>query len=73
VPDTPDAVPEGLLRQMGAYAAALGDIYPDREIETALLWTRTGGLMPLPHALVTAAWGRARAEAGLLDAPIAAP
>ncbi|HQU68889.1 MAG TPA: double-strand break repair helicase AddA [Albidovulum sp.] len=52
VPATPDAVPEGILRQMGAYAALLGQIYPDRRIETAILWTATGQLMPLPPEMV---------------------
>ncbi|MGK7650953.1 double-strand break repair helicase AddA [Roseovarius sp. B08] len=55
VPDTPQNVPSGLLRQMGAYAHALQQIYPGRTIETALLWTRTATLMPLPHDLVTQA------------------
>ncbi|RXV66958.1 double-strand break repair helicase AddA [Roseovarius sp. A46] len=64
LPDRPEDTPEGLLRQMGAYAHALAAIYPDREVETALLWTRTATLMPLPHALVTAALLRA----GSLDA-----
>ncbi len=53
VPDTPADVPDGLLRQMGAYAHALMQIYPNRRVETALLWTRTATLMPLPHDLVT--------------------
>jgi ATP-dependent helicase/nuclease subunit A len=55
VPDTPGACPDGLLRQMGAYAHALGAIYPGRDIQTALLWTRRATLMPLPHDLVTKA------------------
>ncbi|MDC0659247.1 double-strand break repair helicase AddA [Leisingera sp. SS27] len=55
VPATPAQCPEGLLRQMGAYAQALAQIYPGRTVETALLWTRTATLMPLPHELVTAA------------------
>lgn len=55
VPDTVADVPEGLLRQMGAYASALTQIYPDRRVETALLWTRTGTLMSLPHDIVIAA------------------
>jgi len=61
VPERAGHCPEGLLRQMGAYAAALARIYPDREIETAFLWTRTATLMPLPHDLVTRA---------LRDAPV---
>ena len=53
VPDTPADCPDALLRQMGAYAHALALLYPDRRIETAILWTRTATLMPLPHDLVT--------------------
>ncbi len=59
LPATATDVPDGLLRQMGAYAAALSALYPDRRVETALVWTRTGQLMPLPHDLVTAALQRA--------------
>jgi ATP-dependent helicase/nuclease subunit A len=55
VPESIAQVPDGLLRQMGAYAAALAQIYPDRRVETALLWTRTATLMMLPHDVVTAA------------------
>ncbi|WP_108483773.1 double-strand break repair helicase AddA [Oceaniglobus ichthyenteri] len=56
VPETPEAVPDGLLRQMGAYAAALAQIYPDHRIDTAILWTKTATLMPLPHDIVTRAF-----------------
>jgi ATP-dependent helicase/nuclease subunit A len=59
VPGSPDAVPEGLLRQMGAYATALGAVYPGRPVCTAILWTRTGTLMSLPHDMVMAALARA--------------
>lgn len=59
VPTLPNACPEGLLRQMGAYAQALAGIYPNRRIETAILWTRTADLMPLSHDLVTDALLRA--------------
>ncbi|MEM1362384.1 MAG: double-strand break repair helicase AddA [Pseudomonadota bacterium] len=52
VPVRADQVPLGLLRQLGAYAAALAQIYPDKEVETAILWTATGNLMTLPHDLV---------------------
>jgi len=55
VPAKANQCPEGLLRQMGAYAHALTQIYPDRQVETAILWTRTATLMPLPHDLVSAA------------------
>ncbi|SEN12255.1 DNA helicase/exodeoxyribonuclease V, subunit A [Loktanella fryxellensis] len=61
-PDTPEQVPDGLLRQMGAYAAALAQVYPDRQIATAILWTRSAVLMDLPPALTTAALDRARQD-----------
>jgi ATP-dependent helicase/nuclease subunit A len=68
VPDTADTCPEGLLRQMGAYAHAMRAIYPDREIETAILWTYNCTLMTLPHDIVTAALQRS----AHLDAGVAA-
>ena len=58
VPRDAATCPEGVLRQMGAYAQALAQIYPDRRIETAILWTREARLMPLPHDLVTDALHR---------------
>ncbi len=54
-PKTPDACPEGILRQMGAYGAAMAQVYPNHRIETAVLWTKTAQLMLLPHDLVTEA------------------
>ena len=59
VPDLPDAVPEGILRQLGAYAHLVGQIYPDRQVEVAVLWTRTPALMPLDPKIVRAALARA--------------
>ena len=58
-PDHPGDVPEGILRQMGAYAAMLAAIWPGRSIETAILWTARPLLMPLPSRLVMAALQRA--------------
>ena len=58
-PDTAESVPEGLLRQMGAYAAMIREIWPDSTVETAILWTATGTLMPLPDVLITQALARA--------------
>ncbi|WP_413874715.1 double-strand break repair helicase AddA [Albidovulum sp.] len=55
VPERPQDVPDGILRQMGAYAAMLEEIYPGHTVETAILWTRTGKLMPLPPEMVRAA------------------
>lgn len=64
VPDTPAACPDGLLRQMGAYAHALKAVYPDRKIQTAILWTHTRTLMLLSDETVMAALERT----GHLDA-----
>ena len=52
IPTSALDVPLGLLRQMGAYAEALAQIYPDRPIDTAILWTKTATLMALPHDIV---------------------
>ncbi|MBM3605286.1 MAG: double-strand break repair helicase AddA [Alphaproteobacteria bacterium] len=62
VPDMPEAVPEGILRQMAAYRAALRCIWPDRPVRTAILWTATRSLMELPNPLLD------RVMAGLIAA-----
>jgi len=59
VPEGPEAIPEGFLRQMAAYGAALAQVYPDREIKTAILWTATQSLMDVPARLRDAALNRA--------------
>jgi ATP-dependent helicase/nuclease subunit A len=59
VPATVAEVPEGILRQLGAYEAALAQIWPDRRIDLAVLWTRTASLMPVPCNIVRAALQRA--------------
>jgi ATP-dependent helicase/nuclease subunit A len=59
IPESADQVPEGLLRQMGAYLALLEQVYPDREVQVAILWTGAPRLMPLPRAQVMAALQRA--------------
>ncbi|EBA05656.1 double-strand break repair helicase AddA [Sagittula stellata] len=61
-PATPEETPDGLLRQVAVYHAALAQLYPDREIETGLLWTATNHYMPIPHELVTQALARATAS-----------
>ncbi|SPJ23192.1 double-strand break repair helicase AddA [Palleronia abyssalis] len=61
VPETADGVPDGILRQMGAYAHALGQIYPGRTVETAILWTWGPRLMPLDPELVHNAFAQALA------------
>lgn len=49
VPDAPHQVPLGIVNQLAVYAAALGQIYPDRYVETAILWTETAYLMVVPE------------------------
>ncbi len=52
VPAAASDVPEGILRQMGAYAEALTQIYPGRRIDTAILWTALPTLMNLDRDIV---------------------
>jgi ATP-dependent helicase/nuclease subunit A len=52
VPKRPEQTPLGLTRQLGVYAMALHKIYPDHNIEVAILWTHTGDLMVLPDDLL---------------------
>jgi ATP-dependent helicase/nuclease subunit A len=59
LPATPAEVPEGILRQMGAYAHLLEQVFPGRAVQTAILWTRGARLMPLPCDIVRAALQRA--------------
>ena len=49
IPDTVQQIPTGILAQQGAYLAALKLIYPDHHIDIAVLWTRTGQIMTIPH------------------------
>lgn len=58
IPDRPEATPEGILRQLGAYAHMLTQIYPDRRIGTAVLWTRRPLLMLLDPDIVRQAFLR---------------
>lgn len=59
VPDAPLQVPEGLLRQMGAYLGMLEHALPGTQVDLAILWTQTADLMPLTHEIVRAALARA--------------
>lgn len=55
VPKTPAETPVGLLRQMGAYAHALSQIYPGKVIKTEILWTAKGIRMQFPEDLTAKA------------------
>ena len=52
VPDNAAQTPLGVLRQQAVYSAALAQVFPDRQIDVAILWTATGELMALPPALL---------------------
>ena len=52
-PANPDAIPLPYLRQMAAYRALLGEIYPERKVRCALLWTAGPRLMILEDAALT--------------------
>ena len=52
VPDTPDQTPLGVKRQLGVYRDALRQIYPDRTVVVAILWTNDGTLMHLPDEVL---------------------
>ena len=69
VPGTAAACPEGILRQMGAYALMLAEVYPAKTIETAILWTQAPSLMHLPPSLTL----EALARCGDLDVPLSHP
>ena len=60
VPNTADQVPDGLLRQMGAYVSAVRQIYPNTVVQPAILWTSTARLMEIPAELALSALANAR-------------
>jgi ATP-dependent helicase/nuclease subunit A len=47
-------IPQSTLRQMAAYAAALGAIYPGRRIEAAVLYTQVPRLIAIPPEILDA-------------------
>ncbi|MBL6934944.1 MAG: double-strand break repair helicase AddA [Alphaproteobacteria bacterium] len=49
-PGKGEAVPEVYLRQMAAYGALCREIYPDKKIRCALLWTDGPAITPLEEA-----------------------
>ncbi len=52
-PLTVEQTAQPYLRQMAAYRAALGKIYPGKSIRCALLWTEAPRLMELPEGLLS--------------------
>lgn len=55
IPAAAELIPDGILRQLGAYAEALQQIYPARKVEVAVLWTRSTQLMRVPLDIVRGA------------------
>ena len=47
VPDNENEVPTGILKQMAIYLEALTIVYPNKEIEIAILWIKNLKLMYL--------------------------
>ncbi len=57
-PTQPVDIPEAYLMQLAAYRLALARIYPGRTVHTALLWTQTPLLMPVPSEMLDAVSSR---------------
>jgi ATP-dependent helicase/nuclease subunit A len=53
-PSVIEAADPAYLRQMAVYAAVLGEVFPGRRIEAALIWTDGPKLMPIPENLLAA-------------------
>jgi ATP-dependent helicase/nuclease subunit A len=51
------------VRQMAIYAAVLAEIFPDKTVEAALVWTDGPRLMAVPPALMDGALARLREAA----------
>ena len=51
-PDTLDDTPVLYLRQFAAYRAVLRQIFPDRPVHCALVWTQAARVSILPDALL---------------------
>jgi ATP-dependent helicase/nuclease subunit A len=47
-----EAADPAYLRQMALYAAVLGEVFPGRRIEAAIVWTDGPKLMPVPENLI---------------------
>jgi ATP-dependent helicase/nuclease subunit A len=51
-PDRIEAADPAYLRQMALYVAVLGEVFPGRRIEAAIVWTDGPKLMPVPEFLI---------------------
>lgn len=69
VPKSADRVNEKFIVQMASYRHALQKIYPDRDVQCALLYTRGAKLIPIPAAMLDAAVARIGLDAPAPAAP----
>ena len=53
-PDRIEDADPAYIQQMAAYAAVLAEIYPQKSVEAALVWTDGPTLMPIPPSLIDA-------------------
>ena len=51
-PEAAEDIPPPYLRQLAAYAAVLGTIYPCRTITALIVWTSAARVMPVPQPLL---------------------
>jgi ATP-dependent helicase/nuclease subunit A len=61
-PDRIEDADPAYLVQMAVYVAVLGEVFPGRRIEAALVWTDGPKLMPIPENIVAATLDRLRAD-----------
>ena len=47
-PKTAADIPKTYVRQMALYAAVMGQLYPDRPVRAALVWTETAEITEIP-------------------------
>ena len=61
-PASIEAADPAYLRQLAMYWAVLGELYPDRPVRAALVWTDGPALTPAPESLLRDALERLRGE-----------
>jgi ATP-dependent helicase/nuclease subunit A len=47
IPDRPEQIPLAIHKQLQRYKAAISQLYPDRQVQTAILWTSGPCWMPV--------------------------
>lgn len=62
-PERPEDAAPGYCRQLAAYRIAIGELFPDKDVRAALLWTDGTRLMEIPGTLLD------RAEAEIRGLP----